>query len=177
MTTNENQKYRSVYTGKIVWIDPVRDLKLNFAPSYYPILFIMKKIHILTFMFVVTGLLIACKNEATSTTAADSNSFGAGVTNQENPMAFADVVTQLNSQDSLNAVVKAKVSEVCQAKGCWMNLVDNQGATDEQLFVKFKDYAFFVPKDISGKEVLIEGVAYKEVTSVDELKHYAEDAG
>ncbi|MEO5905552.1 MAG: DUF4920 domain-containing protein [Saprospiraceae bacterium] len=126
----------------------------------------------------------ACKNEAaTSTssdptnTSSDPNSFGAGVTNQDNPMTFADVVTQLDTQDSLNAVVKAKVSEVCKAKGCWMNLVDGQGAIEEQLFVKFKDYAFFVPKDIAGKEVLIEGVAYKEVTSVDELKHYAEDAG
>jgi hypothetical protein len=134
----------------------------------------MKKLHTLTVFVAVVGLMIACKNEATTT---DSNSFGAGVTNQENPIAFADVVTQLDTQDSLNAVVKAKVSEVCQAKGCWMNLVDSQGATEEQLFVKFKDYAFFVPKDIAGKEVLIEGVAYKEVTSVDELKHYAEDAG
>ncbi len=134
----------------------------------------MKKIQILTVLVAVVGLMTACKNEATTT---DSNSFGAGVTNQENPIAFADVVTQLDTQDSLNAVVKAKVSEVCQAKGCWMNLVDSQGTSEEQLFVKFKDYAFFVPKDIAGKEVLIEGVAYKEVTSVDELKHYAEDAG
>ncbi|MDQ3016502.1 MAG: DUF4920 domain-containing protein [Bacteroidota bacterium] len=133
----------------------------------------MKKIQILFFLVAIFGLLIACK----TATTADSNSFGAGVTNQDNPIAFADMVNQLNTQDSVNVVVKAKVSEVCQAKGCWMNLVDNQGLTNEELFVKFKDYAFFVPKDIAGQEVLIEGVAFKEETSVEELKHYAEDAG
>ena len=143
----------------------------------------MKKLQFAVFFFALSGLIVSCKTDKTTETnnteateATDANSFGAGVSNQENPIALADVVKQLDTQDSVNAVVKAKVGEVCQAKGCWMNLVDSQGATDEQLMVKFKDYAFFVPKDIAGREVLIEGVAYKEETSVEELRHYAEDA-
>ena len=134
----------------------------------------MKKNHILSFAATTLVFLISCK---TATTTNDNNSFGAGVTNQDNPVAFSEMVTQLDTQDSMNVVLKAKVGEVCQAKGCWMNLVDSQGQSTEELFVKFKDYAFFVPKDIAGQEVLIEGVAYKEQTSVEELKHYAEDAG
>jgi len=43
--------------------------------------------------------------------------------------------------------------------------------------VKFKDYGFFVPKDIAGQEVIMEGKAYREVTAVDELRHLAQDAG
>ena len=43
--------------------------------------------------------------------------------------------------------------------------------------VKFKDYGFFMPKDIAGKEVIINGKAYVEEVSVDEQRHYAEDAG
>jgi hypothetical protein len=43
--------------------------------------------------------------------------------------------------------------------------------------VTFKDYGFFMPKDISGKSVVIDGYAYIETTSVDILRHYAEDAG
>lgn len=132
----------------------------------------MKKIQILSFLLVASALITGCKTASTG----DANSFGAGVSKRDNPAAFADVVKQLDTQDSMNVVLKAKVGEVCQAKGCWMNLVDTEGATDEQLFVKFKDYAFFVPMDIAGREVLIEGVAYKEETSVDELRHYAEDA-
>lgn len=43
--------------------------------------------------------------------------------------------------------------------------------------VSFKDYDFFVPKDIEGKTVVFEGKAFSRVTPVKELKHYAEDAG
>jgi len=63
-----------------------------------------------------------------------------------------------------------------QAKGCWINIV-SEDAAKPSMFVKFKDYGFFMPKDIAGKEVIMEGYAFKEVTSVDELRHYAEDEG
>ena len=43
--------------------------------------------------------------------------------------------------------------------------------------IRFKDYKFFVPKNIDGKEVVLNGTAEKTTTSVKMLKHYAEDAG
>ena len=46
----------------------------------------------------------------------------------------------------------------------------------DTMMVNFKDYGFFMPKDIAGKKVVMQGFAYKELTSVDDLKHYAEDA-
>ena len=76
--------------------------------------------------------------------------------------------------DSINSKITATVTKVCQAKGCWMTL--NLG-DDEEIMVKFKDYAIFMPKDIAGKEVIINGKAYVNVVSVDEQRHYAEDAG
>ena len=57
-----------------------------------------------------------------------------------------------------------------------MNLMSDD-QPDKTVFVRFKDYGFFVPKDIAGMEVIIEGRAFIEETSVDELKHYAEDEG
>ena len=39
-----------------------------------------------------------------------------------------------------------------------------------------KDYAFFVPTALKGKNVVLEGAAERKVISVDEQKHYAEDA-
>lgn len=80
----------------------------------------------------------------------------------------------MNVGDSINSKMTAKVNEVCQAKGCWMTL--NLGDGDE-VMVKFKDYGFFVPKDIAGKEVIINGKAFVNEVSVDEQRHYAEDAG
>ena len=55
-----------------------------------------------------------------------------------------------------------------------MNVVSDDG---ESMFVKFKDYGFFMPLDLAGQEVVMNGVAFKEVTSVEELQHYAEDEG
>jgi hypothetical protein len=72
--------------------------------------------------------------------------------------------------------LRGTVKGVCQAKGCWMTIQPKE-AGKPVLFVKFKDYAFFMPKDIAGREVVFQGKAYVEETSVDELRHYAEDAG
>ena len=70
--------------------------------------------------------------------------------------------------------VMGKVTEVCQEKGCWMKIEKSNG---EKLMVKFKDYGFFMPKNIVGKEVVLDGeAAYKEV-SVKQQQHYAKDAG
>lgn len=67
-----------------------------------------------------------------------------------------------------------KVVSVCQEKGCWMKV---EKAGGETMMVKFKDYGFFMPKDIVGKEVVLDGEAAVKETSVKQLKHYAGDAG
>ena len=43
--------------------------------------------------------------------------------------------------------------------------------------VTFKDYGFFMPKNISGEEVIVNGQAFVKEMPVEELRHYAEDAG
>ncbi len=80
----------------------------------------------------------------------------------------------MNEGDSINSKMKAIVNEVCQAKGCWMKLDLGEG---KEAMVKFKDYGFFVPKDIAGKQVIVNGKAFVNEVSVEELKHYAKDAG
>ena len=47
---------------------------------------------------------------------------------------------------------------------------------DEEVMVRFKDYGFFMPLNATG-EVIINGKAFVTEISVNELKHYAEDAG
>ena len=139
----------------------------------------MKKVHF--FFALLAILLVACKPAATvetqETPKVEGEAFGDAITNPDSTIAFADVLTQLDAADSINVVMKAKVVDVCQAKGCWMNIVDPASGDENPVFVQFKDYGFFMPKDISGREVIVEGVAYKAETSVEELRHYAEDAG
>lgn len=80
----------------------------------------------------------------------------------------------LKKGDSIQVKFKSNIKEVCKKKGCWMqmDLTENQ-----QSFVKFKDYAFFVPLNADNSEAIINGIAFIDVVSVDELKHYAKDAG
>ena len=78
------------------------------------------------------------------------------------------------TKEKFNAKLKAKVTDVCQMKGCWMKLEIGE---EKDIMVNFKDYSFFVPKNIIGKEVIVSGEAFKRNISVDELKHYARDRG
>ncbi|MDR7208094.1 DUF4920 domain-containing protein [Flavobacterium piscis] len=78
-----------------------------------------------------------------------------------------------NTKKAKNIVVKGVVTDVCPKKGCWVTIKTEDGSP---FFVKMKDYAFFVPTALKGKTVVLEGVAEKKVTSVEELKHYAKDA-
>ena len=71
--------------------------------------------------------------------------------------------------------VTGKVTSVCQNKGCWMTMDAGNGKT---VMVTFKDYGFFVPKDLaSGTTVTMEGKAELRTVTVDEQRHLAGDAG
>jgi hypothetical protein len=78
------------------------------------------------------------------------------------------------SLPSGDALVKTTVVEVCPKKGCWMKV---RGANEsEQMRVTFKDYGFFVPTELVGKEVALQGSYVKHVESVEEQKHLLQDA-
>ncbi|KPM49528.1 DUF4920 domain-containing protein [Jiulongibacter sediminis] len=70
--------------------------------------------------------------------------------------------------------VKGEVVEVCQVKGCWMKIKMDNGET---MRVTFKDYGFFMPKDLAGNSIIFKGVPTVATTSVEDLQHYAKDAG
>lgn len=80
----------------------------------------------------------------------------------------------LVATDTLQTQMMGEVTEVCQAKGCWMKVKLD---SEDEVFVRFKDYGFFVPKDAAGKKVVMNGAAFLEEMSVDDQKHYAEDEG
>lgn len=69
--------------------------------------------------------------------------------------------------------IKGEIIDVCPKKGCWMNVL----VETDTVFVKFKDYAFFVPKQgVAGKTIYMTGEINNDTISVEMLKHYAEDA-
>lgn len=85
-----------------------------------------------------------------------------------------ELVSSMGTSEKADMKVKGKVVEVCQKKGCWITMDIGDG---KMMRVTFKDYKIFLPKDISGKEVVLDGFAYNEVTSVEDQQHYAKDGG
>jgi hypothetical protein len=86
------------------------------------------------------------------------------------PLSVVEASSESNVGQTL--AVKGPAAEVCQNKGCWMVLTEGP----RSIRVTFADYAFFVPKDIAGKTVVVEGVLSHKLLSADEAKHYAEES-
>ncbi len=101
-----------------------------------------------------------------------SQTFGAALSDNA-PISLNTAIDFLNDQSSINVVVEAKVDSVCEKKGCWMALK----SADNEMRVTFKDYGFFVPFNIVGKQVTVEGVLEKIQMSLEESKHMVQDAG
>jgi uncharacterized protein DUF4920 len=80
----------------------------------------------------------------------------------------------LKEGDTLNVKFKSDIKEICQKKGCWMSMDLAEG---KETFVKFKDYAFFVPMNAEKQQAVVNGKAFVSIESVDEQKHYAKDGG
>ena len=138
----------------------------------------MKNIFVL---LVLVAFAFGCKNdkktEENTTVNEDITfaSFGDKI-EAEGAIAAVELAEKYQAMaegDTLVTKVTAKINEVCSTKGCWMRLdLEN----DEEVMVRFKDYGFFMPLNATG-EVIINGKAFVTEISVDELKHYAEDAG
>ena len=133
----------------------------------------MKKLLVIA-AFSVT--LVSCNTTVKTEPKMNYASFGDKIT-KDNSITKEDMLAKyksLKAGDTLSVKVATKINEICQNKGCWMTL---DLGNSEKAFVKFKDYAFFVPMNAQKRETVVEGKAFIQETSVDELKHYAEDEG
>lgn len=104
------------------------------------------------------------------------SSYGAEIVEQQHMPAseMEKRYQDLGQGDTLQLSFKTTVNSVCKNKGCWMTL---NLPREEEVMVKFRDYDFFVPKDIEEKEVVVSGKAYVTQVSVEEQQHYARDNG
>ena len=140
----------------------------------------MKNINILVVFLLLLGACNAQeakkKDENKADMAMEYRSFGEKIEVEKSlsEKEMAQKFDGLAVSDTLDTKFTATVTDVCQAKGCWMKLSLND---NREIMVKFKDYGFFVPKDITGKEVIVNGKAFVEAMSIENQKHYAKDGG
>ncbi len=133
----------------------------------------MKNIILLACMTIFT---ISCKSQIESKSKGEYASFGTKIS-PGNPISREDLAKKyenLKVGDTINVKFSSKINTVCQNKGCWMKV---DLADSKETFVKFKDYAFFMPLDSKNREIIVNGKAFVSEESIEDQKHYAGDAG
>jgi hypothetical protein len=65
-----------------------------------------------------------------------------------------------------------RITEVCQAKGCWMMLEDN----GQVARVMFGNHAFYIPKETTGTAV-VHGVLERKELTPEQVDHFSSDSG
>ena len=123
-------------------------------------------------ILIVFSVLLCSKTFAQSNTS--ETSYGASFERTADVSENWKVLDGLKQDTPVATQLSGRITEVCQAKGCWMNVVLDNGS---EVFVKFKDYGFFVPTDTAGDTVVMQGKVTLEELSVEEQKHYAKDKG
>src|SRR5699024_2117178 len=131
-------------------------------------MFAMKQLFLLL-IFLLTFL--GMKAQPPSGDALPGDTYGD--TSGMETTSFLENLSSIDAGEVLTGYFTGTVAEVCPKKGCWiqLKLEDGKSAT-----VKMKDYGFFVPLSLTGKDIIIHGEAELKITSVGELKHLAEDA-
>lgn len=104
----------------------------------------------------------------------------AGVTygkeiDKKDAVSVKKLESSLKDKKDFTGKIEGEVVSVCKSKGCFLTL--KREGTAEPIMVRFTDYGYFVPQDLIGKTIVVEGKAKMKETSVEWLKHYAEDEG
>jgi hypothetical protein len=140
----------------------------------------MKGFNIIIVIFLLLG---SCKQQNTQSETEEKVAiveemqiYGQSF-DSENAIKEAEIAAafkDLGVTDTLNTTFYGVVTEVCKVKGCWMKVSLEEG---QETMVTFKDYGFFVPVDLIGKVVALNGKGYIDKMSVEDQQHFAKDGG
>ena len=103
----------------------------------------------------------------------DAEVFGALLDADAKPTSLAALLDNPDEYVDTAVRVEARISQVCQKKGCFMIAT----AGDKAVRISFRDYSFFVPTDTSGKTVTLTGTVIERELSEKQAAHFREDAG
>lgn len=118
--------------------------------------------------------LAACEPETPAPVAEPAyEPYGAALTATD-AQPLSAVLADVEAWVGQPVKVTGTVGEVCQNKGCWLTLNDAEHAP---VRVTFRDYGFFVPKDLAGRQVVLAGTLQQTTVDVETLRHYAKDEG
>jgi Domain of unknown function (DUF4920) len=122
---------------------------------FSPIFTNFEKILSMKHILLAAALLLSLGALAQIKPAAKGVTYGAKTT-KKGAVEVTALKQKLDETSSFTGKVKGQITSVCEKKGCWMKLKQDNG---EDIRITFKDYSFFMPQNIVGKEVVLDGVA------------------
>lgn len=84
---------------------------------------------------------------------------------------LSQAIAGLDAQAGQAQRYSERITEVCQAKGCWMMLED-EGKVAR---VMFGNHDFYIPKDTTGSAV-VHGVLSRKELTPDQVEHLSSDS-
>ena len=135
-----------------------------------------KNIWIVVFLSNLACQTSSQKSSETSAPSEELNyvSYGEQISSEDSK-SIITLKELMKDNDSLNVKLTSEIEKTCKMKGCWMTMKIGES---NPMRVTFKDYGFFVPKEgMEGKIAVIDGVVKKSTTSVEMLRHFAQDEG
>ena len=123
-------------------------------------------------LFTQAGAEVTRLSEPVAVTD-DAEVFGAPLDESAKPTSLAALLESPDDYVETAVRVDAKISQVCQKKGCFM--IATTG--DKAVRISFRDYSFFVPTDTGGKTVTVTGTFIERQLSEKQAAHFREDAG
>lgn len=114
----------------------------------------------------------ALVSESAPKAEAAAQTYGEAMPASPKPLALSTAMKTVDDFIGKPVKLSGRVGLVCQAKGCWMTLTDN----DASVRVKFGNDAFFIPKDAKGDAVVFGKLELIHMSAAY-AKHMAQDAG
>jgi len=133
-------------------------------------------------LFSTLGFIIACNSSSANKTdenqiegsSEEKFTYYGKEISSDNIAKYENLKAITYEKGITNNTITGTIVATCPKKGCWMTLATG----DDTLFVKFRDYEFFVPiEGVDGKTAILNGDLFLDTTSIEILQHYAEDAG
>lgn len=120
-------------------------------------------------------LLTSCGSNNEIVETIEIKAFGPYEVDDSKAIATQEMLRQFKAENGdQEFTFEGKITEVCTNAGCWVNIDRGNGKT---FMVRFKDH-FTIPLNTKiGSTAYLHGLAYMDTVQVEDLKHFALDAG
>jgi hypothetical protein len=121
------------------------------------------------------SLLVACTSYNEIKETVEIKAFGPYEVDDSKAVSTQEMLRQFKAENGdQEFTFEGKITEVCSNAGCWVNIDRGNGET---FMVRFKDH-FTIPLNTKiGSTAYLHGLAYMDTVQVEDLKHFAQDAG